>query len=137
MVLEAGGSRPLVHPINLKGFPNNRFSVLFSVTKRDLENSDKPHDGNDGTSVPSFFFMAPTSCFLQFGTLLGDEMRSGKPGKPCNGNDGTSVPPFFFPCPSLPAHFHLVPWWCNGSMLVSSIVRYRFDSGSWLQQNER
>ena len=33
MVLEAGGSRPLVHPINLKGFPNNRFSVLLSVTR--------------------------------------------------------------------------------------------------------
>ena len=33
MVLEAGGSRPLVHPINLKGFPKYRFSVLLQVTR--------------------------------------------------------------------------------------------------------
>ena len=31
----------------------------------------------------------------------------------------------------------LVPRWCNGSMLASSTRRCRFDSGSWLPQNER
>ena len=30
-----------------------------------------------------------------------------------------------------------VPRWCNGSILASSTRRCRFDSGSWLQQNER
>jgi hypothetical protein len=42
VVLEAGGSRPLVHPINLKGFPKYRFSVLLQVTKYELEFPDTP-----------------------------------------------------------------------------------------------
>ena len=55
MVLEAGGSRPLVHPIILKGFPNNRFSVLFIVAKCTLGNQNYRAMENDDTSVSSFF----------------------------------------------------------------------------------
>ena len=34
LVLDAGGSRSLVRPINLRGLPQSRYSVLLPVTKR-------------------------------------------------------------------------------------------------------
>ena len=56
---------------------------------------------------------------MRFGTLLGDEMRSGKPGKPCNGNGGASVPPFFV-------------FWCQRPAVCSSVLFLvtRFDLGN-------